>query len=273
MKISLCLIVKNEEKYLERCLKSLYEYVDEIIVTDTWSSDSTVQIAKKYTDNIYHFEWINDFSTARNYCQSHATWDYILWMDADEWFVNTDIIALKEAIKVHPETDIFSINIVHLDAEYWKPIKKEPKIKIIKNNDKYIWKWMIHEIIDIKDPKLEYLEENFLYDINFYHTMFINDKLWTDINYFEKHFQIEPQNNTVALSLLEYYLDKHMTLHIAKIITDIPYIHWKLVWHYVIFWKKLIEAWLLKEKKLLDILIKKSMLSYKKLWSIPNDAD
>lgn len=73
MKLSLCLIVKNEEKYLERCLKSLRNYVDEIIITDTGSADTTVEIAKKYTDKVYHFEWIDDFSAARNFCQSHAS--------------------------------------------------------------------------------------------------------------------------------------------------------------------------------------------------------
>ena len=65
--ISLCMIVKNEEKVLARCLDSIADLMDEIIIVDTGSSDNTKEIAKKYTDKIYDFAWIDDFSAARNY--------------------------------------------------------------------------------------------------------------------------------------------------------------------------------------------------------------
>ena len=82
--ISLCMIVKNEERVLERCLECLKDIVDEMIIVDTGSTDSTKEIAKKYTDKIYDFEWIKDFSAARNYSLSFATKDYIYCADADE---------------------------------------------------------------------------------------------------------------------------------------------------------------------------------------------
>jgi glycosyltransferase involved in cell wall biosynthesis len=78
MRITACLIIKNEEKYLQRCLESIVEHVDEIIITDTGSTDHSIKIAKNFTNNIHHFEWCNDFSQARNYCQTFATGDYIL---------------------------------------------------------------------------------------------------------------------------------------------------------------------------------------------------
>ena len=65
--ISVCMITKNEEKKLERCLSSLAPYGFEIVIVDTGSTDRTKEIAAKYTDKIFHFEWINDFSAARNY--------------------------------------------------------------------------------------------------------------------------------------------------------------------------------------------------------------
>ena len=71
--ISLCMIVKNEEKVLARCLDSIADLMDEIIIVDTGSSDNTKEIAKKYTDKIYDFAWIDDFSAARNYSFSKAT--------------------------------------------------------------------------------------------------------------------------------------------------------------------------------------------------------
>lgn len=82
--ISICLIVKNEEAVLSRCLDSLKGVGDEIIVVDTGSTDKTKEIASKYTDKIFDFKWIDDFSAARNFAFSKATKDYIYTADADE---------------------------------------------------------------------------------------------------------------------------------------------------------------------------------------------
>lgn len=82
--ISLCMIVKNEEKNLERCLSSYAPLMDEIIVVDTGSTDRTKEIAARFTDKIYDFEWVNDFSAARNFSFEKATCDYIFSADADE---------------------------------------------------------------------------------------------------------------------------------------------------------------------------------------------
>jgi glycosyltransferase involved in cell wall biosynthesis len=82
--ISLCMIVRNEEEGLERCLSSVKGIVDEYIIVDTGSTDKTVDIASKYAKQVYEFPWINDFSAARNFSFSKATKDYILWLDADD---------------------------------------------------------------------------------------------------------------------------------------------------------------------------------------------
>ena len=78
------MIVKNEEKVLKRCLNCVKDIVDEIIIVDTGSTDKTKEIARKYTDKVLDFKWVNDFSKARNYSFSKATKDYILWLDADD---------------------------------------------------------------------------------------------------------------------------------------------------------------------------------------------
>ncbi|MEK6920783.1 MAG: glycosyltransferase, partial [Nanoarchaeota archaeon] len=65
--VSLCMIVKNEESCLERCLLSVQGLVDEIIIVDTGSDDGTIAIAQQFTDKIFHFQWSNDFSAARNF--------------------------------------------------------------------------------------------------------------------------------------------------------------------------------------------------------------
>lgn len=82
--ISLCMIVKNEAKILARCLDSICDLMDEIIIVDTGSTDKTKEIASQYTDKIYDFTWISDFAAARNFAFSKAGCEYIYSADADE---------------------------------------------------------------------------------------------------------------------------------------------------------------------------------------------
>ena len=88
MLLSIGMIVKNEEKYLEECLtalKPILEQVDsELIIADTGSTDRTVEIAEKFTDNVFHFEWINDFAAARNSTIDRAKGEWYMYLDADE---------------------------------------------------------------------------------------------------------------------------------------------------------------------------------------------
>ncbi len=81
--LSLCMIVKNEEEILEKSITSIASVVDEIIIVDTGSTDSTVEIAKTFTDKVFHFPWINDFAAAYNEARSYATQTYAARWDAD----------------------------------------------------------------------------------------------------------------------------------------------------------------------------------------------
>lgn len=94
--ISLTMIVKNEENHLRRCLESIVNYVDEIIVVDTGSTDSTKQIAREFQAKVFDFEWVNDFSAARNYALEQASCDWCLVLDADEYISNNPSEALQE---------------------------------------------------------------------------------------------------------------------------------------------------------------------------------
>lgn len=80
----LCMIVKNEENTLKRCLESVKGLFDEIVIVDTGSEDNTENVAKAYTDKVFHFSWVDDFSKARNYAFSLAATDYAVWLDADD---------------------------------------------------------------------------------------------------------------------------------------------------------------------------------------------
>ncbi|MFC5401742.1 glycosyltransferase [Cohnella soli] len=93
--ISLAMIVKNEEQYLARCIHSAAAMVDEIVVVDTGSTDRTVDIALEYGAKVFHFEWCDDFAAARNYALEMTSGKWILVLDADEYFVEANVDALR----------------------------------------------------------------------------------------------------------------------------------------------------------------------------------
>ncbi|MBS1703900.1 MAG: tetratricopeptide repeat protein [Armatimonadetes bacterium] len=112
IRISACLIAKNEEKVLAKCLDSLKSIVDEIVVVDTGSTDRTVDIAQSYGAIIGEFPWINDFSAARNHALSLATGEWALWIDADEQLDATCATEFPKGI-VRPHLGGYSIEIVN----------------------------------------------------------------------------------------------------------------------------------------------------------------
>ncbi len=101
--ISVCIIGKNEEKNIERCLAPLIPYGFEIIYVDTGSTDRTRELAAKYTNAVYDFAWIDDFSAARNFSLDKASHDYVLVLDCDEFLTELDLDALYASIGEHPE--------------------------------------------------------------------------------------------------------------------------------------------------------------------------
>lgn len=146
--ISLCMIIKNEEDVIGRCLDSVKDIVDEIIIVDTGSTDSSKEIVSKYTDKIYDFIWIDDFSEARNFSFSKATKDYVMWLDADDVIFEKDRLKLKN-IK---ETLSYSVDMVMMkydiafdsNGNTTFSYYRERLFKRIKN---YKWEGPIHEVI------------------------------------------------------------------------------------------------------------------------------
>src|SRR5579862_9633682 len=94
--ISACIIAKNEEKNLGRCLTSLHASVDEIIVVDTGSTDRTVEIARAHGARVFNFPWCDHFSAARNESLSHAGGRWIIWIDADDELIEAAPRALRK---------------------------------------------------------------------------------------------------------------------------------------------------------------------------------
>lgn len=105
--VSICVIMKNEEKHMENFLsaikKHMGNYPYELVLVDTGSTDRTIEISKKYTDKIFHFDWIGDFSAARNYSISCAKNDWILVLDCDEYIVDFNPAALDWMATNYPK--------------------------------------------------------------------------------------------------------------------------------------------------------------------------
>lgn len=147
--LSVCLIVKDEENLLPRCLESVQGLADEIIIVDTGSSDRTKQIAAQYTDLIYDFEWKNDFAAARNESLRHATSKWILVLDADEYlsidehrdwkaFLNNEKVASHLA---------YTLPVINFTGtkEYDDEITTSPVTRLFPNHKGIYFERPIHE--------------------------------------------------------------------------------------------------------------------------------
>lgn len=146
--ISLCMIVKNEEKVLERCLKSVSEFVDEIIIVDTGSEDKTKEIAGKFTKKVYDFPWRDDFAAARNEAFSRATMDYCMWLDADDVVTDENrkrICCLKETID--PDTDMVMMKYAISEDLEGNPLFSYYRERLVRNGRGFLWKGRVHEVI------------------------------------------------------------------------------------------------------------------------------
>ena len=152
--ISVCMIVKNEEKVLARCLDSLKGLWEELIIVDTGSTDSTKEIAGKYTDKVYDFTWTGNFSDARNYSFSKAGCDYIYSADADEvldeenrekFFILKNALTEEDGIEIvqmYYGNQLSQNSIYNFDKEY--------RPKLYKRIRKFMWQEPIHEAVRLE---------------------------------------------------------------------------------------------------------------------------
>lgn len=154
MKISGCLMVKNEEKNIKRCIDSFKKVVHEIIVVDTGSTDKTVEVAKQCGAKVYHYEWNNDFAAARNVAIEKATGDWIIYLDADEFFYgNTGSNIPNLLSQAAKNVNSLLCQIVNIDNSDEKEKSTAHVIRIFRNNKKIRYNYKIHEIV-LNDGKI-----------------------------------------------------------------------------------------------------------------------
>lgn len=149
---SLCMIVKNEEAVLKRCLDSIADLMDEIIIIDTGSTDHTKAIASQYTDNVYDYQWQDDFSAARNFSFSKATMDYIYAADADEVLDEENrnrFLQLKQALL--PEVEIVQMKYCNqLEFNTTYNFDEEYRPKLYRRLRTFKWVEQVHEMVRLE---------------------------------------------------------------------------------------------------------------------------
>jgi glycosyltransferase involved in cell wall biosynthesis len=151
-RLSLCMIVKNEEDCIERCLRSVKDIVDEMIIVDTGSTDRTQAICSSLGAKIYNFPWNNSFAAARNHSLAQATGDWILWLDADEEVDQTDGQKLRDIMKM----DSYDAVSLHLVNYYGEQAEKEKvfnmaQCRLLRNHKGFKFKNNIHETLNLED--------------------------------------------------------------------------------------------------------------------------
>ncbi|AGY77288.1 glycosyltransferase [Clostridium autoethanogenum] len=152
--LTLCMIVKNEEENLKNCLSKIANFVDEIVIVDTGSKDSTKSIALEFTDKIYDFKWCSDFSKARNFSISKALNDWILILDADEFVTQFSTYNIDRFINNSSNKNkvgrIQRINIMEDSSGNKKYIER---VNRLFNKNYFHYEGIIHEQITALDGK------------------------------------------------------------------------------------------------------------------------
>lgn len=152
--LSLFLIVKNEESNLKRVLDSAQGLYDELVIVDTGSTDKTVEVAKNFTDKVYHFEWVKHFAKARNFAVSKCSQPWVMWLDADDFLKPKDVKRIRNfflEVKDRPEIDYLLFNYFYwVDPPTPYGLVKATQLRErIVRKEKAIWQGRCHEIIPI----------------------------------------------------------------------------------------------------------------------------
>lgn len=157
MKISACVIVKNEEKNISQWLNNMRQIADEIIVVDTGSTDNTLNILENAGITPYHFTWCNDFAATKNYAIQQATGDWIVFLDADEYFDASSVQRFRtEMTRYHANKKIGAVmcQLVNIDIDNRdKIIDTAIQVRIFRNSKDIYYKNPVHEQLSTKNGK------------------------------------------------------------------------------------------------------------------------
>lgn len=150
MKISACYIVRNEKENIRRSIASLQAQYDELIVVDTGSDDGTQEVVQNLGGKVFSYQWQDDFAAARNFALAHATGDWLIFLDADEYFTAATAGNLRRVLEAaSPEADGIWVDMVNFDADTGEVQDHFYQARLLRH-----WKGLHYEGIIHEVPKL-----------------------------------------------------------------------------------------------------------------------
>ena len=211
--ISCCMIVKNEEVFLEKCLGSIKDYVDEIIIVDTGSTDKTVEIASRYTDKVYFHPWEGSFSKARNQSLSYATGDWIFIIDGDEELLEGNGEKLQKTVLEAGSVDAFLVNTISIYSNGKRKARHNSE-RLFRNNGVIHYEGIVHNRVKgasyIKASKIELMHYGYDVDEKKAHEKFIRT---TEL--LKKQIEENPQDPMPHHYLSASYISRGMSKEAA----------------------------------------------------------
>lgn len=159
MRISACIIAKNEENNINRCLESMKTIADEMIVVDTGSTDQTVEVAKSCGAKVYSYDWKNDFAKAKNYAIEQAKGDWIIFLDADEYFSDDTIPNVRlyiEKLHLNKKCHAICVKIINIDVDNDNiELSSFVNLRMFRNEPNFRYRYELHEELYNSKGQLE----------------------------------------------------------------------------------------------------------------------
>ena len=207
MKISACVIAKNEEKNIGKWLESMIPIADEMIVVDTGSTDNTKLIARQSGAVVLDYPWCNDFSAAKNFAIDHAKGEWIIFLDADEYFAPKTVGQVRNFIKkidIHRDIAAICCRLINIDVDNNNRFMTAfMQLRIFRNINKLRYVGAIHEAVSIPKGKKIEIAKDFIIFHTGYSTSIVKKKLQRNLEMLQKKFA---QTNGVKTAQDERYL-------------------------------------------------------------------
>jgi glycosyltransferase involved in cell wall biosynthesis len=212
--LGLCMIAKNEEKDLPRCLRSVREVTDEIVVVDTGSTDRTVDIAKSFGASVYEFPWENNFSSAKNFALSKSSCDWVLLLDADEELEPSGGQKVLDFIRTTDLDGAHFTIVNYMGKQVSDNYMLHLGFRLLRNNGAYQFSGEIHEQITLKDGGRA--PERFTtLDAKIYHYGYLEQEMREkkkhdrNVQILEKQLARNPEEGFTLFNLGNEYLTEH----------------------------------------------------------------